>query len=376
MRKIVFYFIALLAFFSCSNDNNEFDVTDNQVKMALTKNEEFIRLIDNQTQDAGLLKFETKSGASQANVEWIVSEGFNLDTTQTVLSLKDGKGELPIRWIGKTESGNYGPSDIVFKGGVVISVDNESKYFPLVWAYAVDSLKLSSNVQTRAAGVEPCASSLRFVPQEVEMNSNIGAVMVLVGTDISFAVLNYSTFSSKMNVNLAELPTFVERVSGLTGFNTQLKFTWTAAGAPTQGFEAYVYVETDNGLTARGTVKYGKIPSLDVSPLEVTLSDAGGNNIAVSKVTTNELDWVAVSNQTWLRVTPESGKTGSYALYFSADPNPYKVERYATVKVTTGNLSQNITIIQKGKPSTEITPNSGNINENWGNEDKLNLVID
>lgn len=376
MRNVFFVLVTLLAFYSCSNDN-DMGITSvvNQESPVPEKRVEFIRLIDNQSLDAGLLEFETSTSVSEVDVKWIVSDGFNLDTTQSVLSLKNGKGELPIRWSDKLEDGNYGPSDMAFKAGVILSTEDESHYFPLVWAYEVDTLKLSSTIRTRAVGAIPRASSLRFVPQEVEMNSEIGAVMVLVGTDISFAVLNYSSFTSNMNINLSDLPTFVEKVSGLNGFNSQLKFKWTAAGAPSLGFEAYVLVESDNGLTARGTVKYGQAPTLEVTPVALSIPAVGGKNVAVSKISTNQPNWKAVSNQTWLQLAPSMGSMGSYALYSSVEPNPYFVERYATITVTAGDLRQSITVTQKAKSSTIVTT-TNDVKEDWGDEEDKTFVIE
>lgn len=363
MLKKLFYLFSLLTVFSC---NNYVEDTDSVYQAGDTSSEDgpgYVRLEDNSTQNAGMLTFKAKG--TEATLKWIVADGINLDTTQAVVALNNGTGELPIRWHKKLEGGTYGPKDLAFKAGVMITSAGESQYFPLVWAYEVDSVKLAARtVQTRAAGMTPRASVVRFIPSEVAMNDESGATMIVTYTGASFVVLNYADFTKSMNVNTSSLPQLVGN-DGST--YKELKFQWTDKNdLPVLPFSAKVLAMADDGYTANGTVTWGaSSPSLDVIPLGHDLPAAGGNNIASSTVKTNQYRWTAVTNQGWLRIAPTTG-SGHDIIYFSADANPNPSRRTAIVTVTAYNatntavLQRTIEVSQdKADPTTlKVSPDS------------------
>ena len=101
MLKKLFYLFSLLTVFSC---NNYVEDTDSVYQAGDTSSEDgpgYVRLEDNSTQNAGMLTFKAKG--TEATLKWIVADGINLDTTQAVVALNNGTGELPIRWHKKLE---------------------------------------------------------------------------------------------------------------------------------------------------------------------------------------------------------------------------------------------------------------------------------
>lgn len=342
MLKKTFFVLLLFITCSCNKEGtfNDIPLDNGMVPESPKENVDFVRLVDNMTKTAGVLTFDGKG--DEATLKWIVAEGCNLDTTQTTVPLTDGKGKLPICWDKMLKDSLYGPRDMAFKAGVMVVTKDGSQYFPLLWAYEVDSTKINAKaVQTRAGGVTPRASVIRFIPQTVAMNDVSGATMVVSYTGVNFVVLNYQDFTQSTNVNIDNLPGLV----GTDGSTfTELKFRWRTTELPAVPFTAQVLAEADDGYKARGTVTWGAdSPSLNISPLEQQLPAEGGEKVGGVSIVTNQFRWSAVTNQSWLSIVPTTGN-GADMIYFSPDANPYTVIRTAIVTVTCFNASGNVTI--------------------------------
>jgi len=76
------------------------------------------------------------------------------------------------------------------------------------------------------------------------------------------------------------------------------------------------------------------------------LSDEGSS--ASINITAND-QWTAVSNQTWLKVSPEAGQ-GNDTLLLTATVNASSLKRKAIVTISTGLVSKKITVIQVASP--------------------------
>ena len=80
------------------------------------------------------------------------------------------------------------------------------------------------------------------------------------------------------------------------------------------------------------------------------LSSEAGSTTSI-KISTNDA-WSAVSNQSWLKVSPENG-TGNDTIVVTADANPSPDNRIAMITVTEEGIQpQTITVTQAGIPSS------------------------
>jgi hypothetical protein len=81
----------------------------------------------------------------------------------------------------------------------------------------------------------------------------------------------------------------------------------------------------------------------------VKLLSTEGSKVSVG-IKSND-QWSVSSNQTWLRISPETG-TGNDSLIMTADANVSSLQRTAVVTVTSGDFSKKITVIQAASPKT------------------------
>ncbi|HNX67263.1 MAG TPA: T9SS type A sorting domain-containing protein, partial [Bacteroidales bacterium] len=100
----------------------------------------------------------------------------------------------------------------------------------------------------------------------------------------------------------------------------------------------------------------GYIPAvLSVSSLTANIGDTEGSTATVNVA--SNLAWTAVSDQTWLTVSPASA-TGNGIITLTAIKNPATATRMATITITaTGVPVQTITATQKGS-TTGIEDNT------------------
>lgn len=233
MKKLLSLLLFMLVLWSCKNED---DVLMNEVPQGFNVNTEFVKLSDNGTGTAGSLLIN--ADVSEVSVRWNVNEKYNLDTTQTSVKLIGGKGVLPIKWREVQESGNYGPDDMLYNAGVMITAGDQSQYIPLIWAEKVDTAHvMQSMIKTRAVSDIPKAYSVQFVPEIMPMNSQSGGSVFVILENINFALFNYGSLAPAYNVDTSVLPDTIQS-------SRLLKFNWTTSGAPSFAFDAEIPVYT------------------------------------------------------------------------------------------------------------------------------------
>lgn len=233
MKKLLSLLLFMLVLWSCKNED---DVFMNQSPQGLSINTEFVKLSDDGTGNAGILSIT--ADVPEVSIKWNVNEKYNLDTTQTVVELSNGKGVLPIKWRDMQTSGKYGPVDMLYNAGVIVTAGDQSQYIPLIWAEKVDTAHvMQSMIKTRAVGDLPKAYSIQFLPEVMPMNSQTGGSVFVILENINFALFNYGSLSPAYNVDTSILPDTIQS-------SRLLKFNWTSAGAPTFAFDAEIPVYT------------------------------------------------------------------------------------------------------------------------------------
>lgn len=228
MRKSLFLLFVILTMWSC-NDENESMPSTNIVSGVSS---DFLKLSDDNSLIAGTLQFYANE--SEVDITWISLAECNLDTTQTKVVLKDGKGILPIRWLEKQPNGSYAPNQTAFKAWVMIKGDNYSKNVPLIWADSINVDALSQEIQTRA-GATPKASIIEFGPNPVIMKEVGGGWTYVRIENFTSVNFDYSQITPEMNIDLTNVPASLTE-SGL------IIFPWMNGVAPETGFETIVAV--------------------------------------------------------------------------------------------------------------------------------------
>lgn len=351
LLKAIFVLGIVLPFlFSCQKEESS-EVSTQNSRLEIVS--DFIRLVDDSTGVAGQLLIQ--SNLPEVHLEWNTDSICNLDTTQVTLSMKNGRCSLPIKWKEKLVNGNYGPDGVAYKAGVRVTAGEYSKYVPLVWAEQLDSVKFrESLVATRAAGdVIPKVSQITMIPTTVTMNKENGASMLIGLENVAFAILDFSQFTSDMNIDLSNTPTSITQTS-------VIDFKWKAGGAPAFGFSAKL-VAMSEGITQVGVVQYlqdtpGTQINITATPATLSLGASQGAK-AVSVITTNDTQgWNAsVTDGNWFSVTP-SGVNGANLEVTALTANTTGIARTGTVTVTSKtNPSSKATITVTQAPMTNIT---------------------
>lgn len=240
MAKCIYYLLAFLIFVGCQSEE---DVSVRNSSIGETT--DFVRLSDEGTNIAGTLKIT--ANVPEVELAWFTSEVCNLDTSRTTLTLKDGKGEIPILWKNKTGD-RYAPEGIAFKAWVKVQGGDFSKYIPLILADRVDSVSLIQEVQTRSL-TDPKVSALSFDPPTVVMSKNGGETVMVKLENVASVSLQYDRFAENgIDVNL--LPANITQSQALTlNWANQAPttaFTTVAVGfAVTENIWGYLTVSYD-----------------------------------------------------------------------------------------------------------------------------------
>lgn len=347
-KVILILGIAFPMFIACQQDENSEVLNQNP---NLYVGADFLKLSDDSTGVAGHLTIQ--SNVPEVHLKWNTDSLCNLDTTQNIISLKNGRFSLPIKWHERLDNGNYGPDGMAFKAGVKITAGEYSQYVPLIWADQVDSVKIrESLVKTRAAGdVMPSVETPGVFPTTLTLSEENGGTMMINLGGEPFAILDFSEFTSDLNLDLSQFPTSITQ-------NTVLDFKWKAGGAPAFGFEARVVVMVP-GVSFHGVVQYLKsTPQVEISANPTLLAIGGGQGAKASSViTTNDTQgWIASATEgNWFTVTP-SGTNGERLEVTSLSPNTTGVTRTGTITVTAkSNQSSKVTITVTQAPMTNIT---------------------
>ena len=236
--------IASLLLWGCNNDEQTLNP---EMNSPLTTSAEFIKLTDDNSNVAGLL--EVTSNACEVNVKWNTEAICNLDTTQTVIRLKNGRGILPIKWQKKQEEGTHGPVGVAYKAGVELTAGDVTTYVPLLWAEKIDTTEVlkSIHTQTRAVG-DPKVAQIVMTPTTVHMNYANGGGMFVSLTDVPFVIFDTSEITSDLNIDMSQIPTMITE-------GQYIPFKWTAAGAPSFEFTVN-FIAMSEGIIQTGAITY------------------------------------------------------------------------------------------------------------------------
>ena len=263
MKKYLFFLMILPLVFSCSQENELNDGIP--ITKGLNVSADFINLA-NTGSSADASSLIIRSNEKDVTVKWITGASFNIDTTQTVVSMKNGQGVLPIKWQKKLETGSYAPENMMFKAGVIITAGEFERYIPLYHVQNLDSTLVKRSIQTRAEGnLTPKISSIEFLPLYPAM-SDLGATVLVRLTNLTVAQADYSSIKSfhNIDVNPTDMPT--ELVEGV---NT-IKFKWKDANVRPAAFKlpivfssfelvggtAVVTLEWDPGTPPEESIKF------------------------------------------------------------------------------------------------------------------------
>lgn len=250
MNKIIFFFLLVFVFYGC-NDIEESSSVDSKRPLAVSA--QFLKLSDDNN-IAGELSIV--SNMDEIHVKWNTDSICNLDTTQTVVYMKNGTGRLPIKWKKQQENGKYGPEYVAYKAGVLLIDGENTKYVPLVWSEKIDSTKIVESIPlTRSMDSPlPRVAQITMTPTTVHMNYEKGGVMYVGLNETPFAVFDISEFTSDMNIDMSQIPTSITS-------SQVVNFRWNANGAPSQSFTAQIIAYAE-GITQIGAVTYTTSNSL------------------------------------------------------------------------------------------------------------------
>lgn len=259
---------------SCTNEDESY--TD-KVSHGLGIEAEFLKLSDNGTVNAGTLLIT--ADVPEVKVQWNTNGSYNIDTVQTVVKISGGKGTLPIRWREKGENGLYGPSNMAYNAGVMVTAGQQSQYVPLIWAEKVDTTCVLRNLsRTRAAtAVMPRTEDITFIPAVLPLNDTKGGTGLVLLNNVDLVLFNYANLNASQHIDMSLLPDTIQS-------NRSLEFKWTAEGAPTVGFDVEIYAYATTGYSTSLRITY--TPAGGVTPpvkdLEFVSSTLPTDNIPYS----------------------------------------------------------------------------------------------
>ncbi|MDR0716470.1 MAG: BACON domain-containing protein [Azoarcus sp.] len=166
----------------------------------------------------------------------------------------------------------------------------------------------------------------------------------------SSGVLTVTTNQSQWTAKSNQSWLTVSPASGKSGAQATLKVTANTALASRTGTVTF----SAGGKTATVTVTQAA-----ASSSAATLSLSGNlwkptavASLGVLTVTTNQSQWTAKSDQSWLTVSPASGKNGDQAL-LRVTANTSTTSRSGTVTFSAGGKTSTVTVVQAGKVSTQ-----------------------
>lgn len=230
MKKYLFMLVVVLLNFSCTQEESDLNVKT-PYPNGLHVSADFIDLAAaGNIKQAGILTIN--SDQEEVKVKWITDSSFNLDTTQTSIIMKDGKGILPIQWQEKLENDAYAPENIWFKAGVLLTAGEDKCYIPLYQVNKLDSAKIMKSVRTRAENIDALnAASIQILPPQPSMGEN-GATVFVKLTNLTMVLVDYSSIKQYHNINMdeANLPVTLNLPM------TQLKFNWKDPNVRPPGF--------------------------------------------------------------------------------------------------------------------------------------------
>lgn len=355
MKQVLSMFLFVLLFFSCT-DFDEYGtnapVTQSGIS-ALDVSANFIKLADDSTQTAGVLVLTSNS--PELSIKWNVNPHFNLDTTQTALSMSGGKCELPIKWRKKLENGTYGPIGMAFDGGVLVSSEEGSKYVRLIWADRIDSVKVAKSAQVLTRATErdmPIPADVIIEPVLLELDTDTcGSVTVIFNDNFGMCTVDpiyldmLEGWGRPTGIDIMALP------ASLITSPTMVKYEWTGRVAPEEGFMAHLEYGVGD-FYAFSYLRY-KVPEkaqfefISCEPDTLQLLDATKAYVIV-KVNTNKIWSLECDDSDIKTVKSASDATGEQILVIQVSDNPGQSNRTIRVRVKSqGELMKTLTYTQK-----------------------------
>lgn len=353
IKRILFLLAMLLMVFSCTDNESE---NPGKSYAGLEVSTDFIKLLDDSTNVAGNL--DISANTSQVYLRWNVPAGCNLDTTLSVIQMSKGKATLPIKWSKALNSGNWGPADMAYEGGVVVSTEKESKYIRLFWVEELDTAAVLANpiLMTRADGDLPKAVEINLHPDaNVVMNQQTGGAVTVEFTGVMSVRVDASDVSSDTHVDLTDVP-LVMHESG------DVFFPWTTEGAPNFNFvkavrflaTSYIYKDAMLNYRVPGTTAYYKF----VKSIPESGGELSAQNAAVTVVVNTNKEWSLDSEFNALPPTEDPNAFGpedkTLKMYISDNENSQPREVKIYVK-SQGVNKDTLTFIQLGSTSQSDT---------------------
>lgn len=348
-----FLLLIVLLFIASCNDGEESRSGLNNMTSFLNTNCEIIKLSDDSTHVAGLL--EISSNIPEVELRWNLPEGANIDTTLTTLKLKEGKGELPIKWDKSSEEKTFGPVEMAYDGGVLISAGDKVKYVHLVWADRIDSTKVLSRSKTLTRATDPLIE-----PADIKLNPEIVPMDIVTGGEV------YVTFTGTESVyfdhiNLKQEYNIIkDNFPGIILGPQIIQYKWNDKGAPKFNFTADVLFIAE-GISKVGVVNY-IVPQDTPAVWEFISSIPNEGNTVLAneasivvQVRTNN-PWSLECDKGLAPIVNDYGttletRTLVMPLSNNTTPNPREI----TVLVKSrGNLQKTLTFMQMGQGQTGI----------------------
>lgn len=333
-KHYLLFFLFLLALSAC-NEQYESDIRGTQGR--ISTNADFLKLIGDSTDIGG--KLEVYSNDSDVKIKWNVTPSCNIDTSQTALSIKNGHGVLSIKWLEKSEGGNYGPDGIAYKAGVSLSCGDESRYIPLIWADKIDSTKIEESIiSTRSVDSPlPRVAQITLIPTTVYLNYQNGGSMYVGLNETSFAVIDLSEITPEMNIDVSSIPTYITE-------STALNFRWKAGGAPSFDFTANIIFMSE-GISQIGAISYTASSSnpvwqfVNCVPAENSDLPASGASIDVTSYT-NQAWYISSLSGTPNTIKGDASPLGNKTLRINLVDNITSLARPVSVGVYYNNILQ------------------------------------
>lgn len=357
MKKYLFYLLALFVVAACSDDNLGGDSRENGSKMFGTS-AKFLKLQDDSTKVAGIL--EVTANAPSVELKWNVLPGCNLDTTITKLDLERGTGKLPIRWINRQESGCYGPQDMRYEAGVLITSGENSQYVPLFWADEIDSTLVNNSLMTRATGEDlPPTKAIIVDPILLQLDKDTCGTFTVEFNSISLVIdqeplLKLEENGVVLNLDKDAIPRILRRGQ------TKIPLKWDGNGAPDETFAAHLILKSGS-ITSYAYMQYVALEApywefVSTIPKDDTTLIEAVDGYVIVNVKTNR-KWSIESDQA--EVSPVESPDfvdGSQSLVLKIKDNPDPVNKEIIITVKSNvpdpanpgkNYEEKITLKQK-----------------------------
>lgn len=243
MKKFILFIFSLLAMCSCSNEDEKQSIP---IPLESKETTAFVKLADDATNIAGVIKIV--ADVPEAEITWLTTPICNLDTTQTTVAIKNGEGELPVRWLNKQKNGKFAPEATAFKAWIRIRTGDDLTDVPLILSEGLDPDGIRQDIQTRNGDILPRVIALSFNPTEVNLQTATGGSCQLVVEGPGNVTIDYSAIIDAYKIDKTNLPETVTET-------TILNFRWTGGVAPTTAFNVVIRA-SDEQLWASCALKY------------------------------------------------------------------------------------------------------------------------